>query len=61
LSFGTSVRRELSRCLKPASIAGFCGAEVQKQAKIGDFVRKPKKTVENTLFSIDFDHLEAAL
>jgi hypothetical protein len=35
--------------------------DTEKPTKIGIFPTKTKKTVENTCFSIDFDHLEAAL
>jgi len=42
-------------------LRGFSGPDAEKPVKIGDFLRKPKKIVENTCFSIDFHHPEAAL
>jgi hypothetical protein len=49
------------RARKPVKIAGWGGLNGQKPAKTGELSRKPKKTVENQHFSIDFAHLKAAL
>jgi hypothetical protein len=46
---------------KPRQLRVSATRETQKPGKIGIFRRKPKKTVENAGFSIDFICLEAAL